>query len=150
VDIALGHGRRSSQGAGKNIFPSDENMAARVETDDRPDPDEEVDLVVSLTTVVGIIDGARAVGELEEEAANEEVQDPEVQDEVDPDGLAGTVKGLIDDLNEGEQAALIALTWIGRGDYDASEWQEVLRLAKERNEGGDAAEYLTNMELFGD
>ena len=35
----------------------------------------------------------------------------------------------------------------GRGDYDALEWKEVLRLAKER---GDAAEYLTNMELFGD
>jgi hypothetical protein len=150
VDIALGHGRRSSQGPGKNIFPSDANMAARAEIGDRPDPDEEVDLVVSLATVVGIIDGARAVGELEEEATNEEVQDPEVQDEVDPDGLAGSVKGLIDDLNEDEQAALIALTWIGRGDYDASEWKEVLRLAKERNEGGDAAEYLTNMELFGD
>jgi len=125
-------------------------MDPSADMSDRPDADDDVDLVVSLATVVGIIDAARAVGELEEEATNEEVQDPEVRDEVDPDGLADTLKGLIDELNEDEQAALIALTWIGRGDHDASEWQEVLRLAKERNEGGDAAEYLTNMELFGD
>ena len=117
---------------------------------DRPDPDDEVDLVVSLATIVGIIDAARGVGELQEEATNEEVQDPEVADEVDPDGMADTLKGLINELNEDEQAALIALTWIGRGDYDASEWQEAQRLAKERNEDGSAAEYLTNMELFVD
>ncbi len=150
VDISPGRGRRSSQGLGEDGRPSDGNMAARVDMSDRADPDDEVDLVVSLATIVGVIDASRAVGELEEEATNEEVQDPEVPDEVDPDGLADTLKGLIDELNEDEQAALIALTWIGRGDYDASDWQEVLRLAKERNEGGNAAEYLTNMELFGD
>ncbi len=93
VDVSPGRGRRSSQGRGKNVVPSDGNMAARVDLGDRPDPDDEVDLVVSLATVVGIIDAARAVGELEEEATNEEVQDPEVPDEVDPDGLADTVKG---------------------------------------------------------
>ncbi len=150
VDISPGRGRRSSQGSGEAGLPPDGTTAARADMGGRPDPDDEVDLVVSLATVVGIIDAARAVGELEEEATNEEVQDPEVPDEVDPDGLADTLKGLIDELNEDEQAALIALTWIGRGDHDASEWQEVLRLAKERNEGGGAAEYLTNMELFGD
>jgi hypothetical protein len=117
---------------------------------DRPDPDDEVDLVVSLATIVGIIDAARGVGELQEEANNEEVQDPEVPDEIDPDAMADTLKGLINELNEDEQAALIGLTWIGRGDYDTSEWAEVQRLAKERNEDGSAAEYLTNMELFGD
>ncbi|WP_159348874.1 DUF3775 domain-containing protein [Roseomonas harenae] len=117
---------------------------------DRSDPDDEVDLVVSLATIAGIIDAARAVGELEEEANNEDVQDEEVPDENDPDALADTLKGLIDELNEDEQAALIALTWIGRGDYDTTEWDEALRLAKERNESGTAAEYLTGMELFGD
>jgi len=117
---------------------------------DRSDPDDEVDLVVSLATIAGIIDAARAVDELEEEANNEDVQDEELPDDNDPDALADTLKGLIDELNEDEQAALIALTWIGRGDYDSSEWDEALRLAKERNEAGTAAEYLTNMELFGD
>jgi hypothetical protein len=112
---------------------------------DRSDPDDEVDLVVSLATIAGIIDAARAVGELEEEANNEDVQDEEVPDENDPDALADTLQGLIDELNEDEQAARI-----GRGDYDTTEWEEALRLAKERNEAGTAAEYLTGMELFGD
>lgn len=117
---------------------------------DRPDPDDEVDLVVSLTTIVGIIDAARGAGELEEEATNEDVQDEENPDDNDPDAIVDTLKGLINELNEDEQAALITLTWIGRGDYDASEWDEALRLAKERNEDGTAADYLTGMELLGD
>lgn len=117
---------------------------------DRPDPDDEVDLVVSLATIAGIIDAARGVGELAEEADNEDVQDEESPDDSDPDAMMDTLKGLIDELNEDEQAALIALTWIGRGDYDTSDWEEALRLAKERNEDGTAAEYLTGMELLGD
>jgi hypothetical protein len=117
---------------------------------DRTDPDDDTDLIVSLATIAGIIDAARASGELQEEAANEDVQDEEVPDESDPDALAGSLKGLIDELNEDEQAALIALTWIGRGDYDASQWDEALRLARERNEDASAASYLGDMELFGD
>jgi len=117
---------------------------------DRTDPDDEVDLIVSLTTVVGIIDAARGVEELEEEEENEDVQDEENLDDSDPDEMLGSLKGLIDELNEDEQAALIALAWIGRGDYDASEWDETLRLARERNEDGTAATYLTGMELLGD
>jgi hypothetical protein len=117
---------------------------------DRPNPDDEVDLVVGLPTIVTIIDAARAIGELEEEANNEEVQDEENPDDNDPDALTDSLKGLISELNEDEQAALIALTWIGRGDYDTSEWDEALRLAKDRNAAGDAAEYLAGMELVGD
>ena len=117
---------------------------------DRSDPEDEMDLGISLTTIVAIIDAARAVGELEEESTNEDVQDEENLDDSDPDAMADTLKGLIDELNEDEQASLIALTWIGRGDYDASEWAETLRLAKERNESGTAAEYLTGMEMLGD
>jgi hypothetical protein len=114
------------------------------------DPDGEIDLVVSLPTIVGIIDAARAAGELQEEATNEEVQDPETPDEVDPDAMVDSLKGLITELNEDEQAALIALAWIGRGDYDASEWDEVRRLARERNADGSAPTYLAEMELLGD
>jgi hypothetical protein len=28
----------------------------------------------------------------------------------------------IDDLEPGQQASLVALMWLGRGDYDADEW----------------------------
>ena len=39
----------------------------------------------------------------------------------------------IADLNEDEQASLIALAWIGRGDYAGPEFEEARTLAKERN-----------------
>jgi hypothetical protein len=56
----------------------------------------------------------------------------------------------IDELAEEEQAALIALAWIGRGDFDAEEWEEAKRLAMERNQGRDTAAYLLSMDMVGD
>jgi hypothetical protein len=150
VDVSVPGRSPSSRGRADNVSSVASSSAVGDDTGAPADPEDEVDLVVSLDTIAGIIDAARGVGELQEESANEETQDPESEDDVDPDGLEGSLKGLIDELNEDEQAALIALTWIGRGDYDTSEWKEVLRLAKERNVDGTAAGYLIGMELFGD
>jgi hypothetical protein len=52
-------------------------------------------------------------------------------------------------LNEDEQASLIALAWIGRGDYDADDWEEARNLARERNMR-DPAGYLLGIEMLGD
>jgi hypothetical protein len=54
------------------------------------------------------------------------------------------------ELNEDEQAALIALAWTGRGDYGPEDWEEATRLAAERNIGSDAAGYLMGMDMLGD
>lgn len=108
------------------------------------------ELPVGLDVVVGIIDAARAVEELEEEALNEDTQDPDTPEDSDPKGLEGVLRGLIDDLNEDEQAALIALTWIGRGDREPNEWDETVALAKERSAEGSTADYLVGMEMLGD
>ena len=35
-------------------------------------------------------------------------------------------------LSEDEQCELIALAWLGRGDYEASEWKTALRDARQR------------------
>ena len=150
VDVSIARRIPTSRGRGDKASSVASTITTGADTGAPTDPEDEVDLVVSLDTIVGIIDAARSVGELQEESTNEDLQDPEVGDDVDPDGLEGTLKGLIDELNEDEQAALIALTWIGRGDYDTSEWKELLRLAKERNEAGTAAAYLMGMEMFGD
>ncbi len=117
---------------------------------DRAGDFSDFELPVGLDVVVGIIDAARAVEELEEEDLNEETQDPDTPEDSDPQGLAGVLRGLIDDLNEDEQATLIALTWIGRGDREPGEWAETFALAKERNAGGRAADYLLGMEMLGD
>ena len=47
------------------------------------------------------------------------------------DRAEGELRAFIDGLNEDEQAELVALTWIGRGSFDASEWDEALLTARQ-------------------
>jgi len=109
----------------------------------------DVELPVGVDIVVAVIDAARVIGELREEQVNEDTQDPENADSSDPGAMYDTLKGLIDDLNDDEQAGLIALTWLGRGDREASEWEGLLALARERNAGRTAATYLVEMKMLG-
>ncbi|MFN4087888.1 MAG: DUF3775 domain-containing protein [Alphaproteobacteria bacterium] len=55
----------------------------------------------------------------------------------------------IEALNEDEQAELVALTWLGRGDYAAGEWPEALGAARERHTGSTAA-YLLGIPILAD
>jgi len=59
------------------------------------------------------------------------------------------IKALIDSLDVDEQAALVALTWVGRGDFDANDWDEALSTAQERH-NDRTAEYLLGQPLLGD
>jgi len=52
-------------------------------------------------------------------------------------------------LSEEAKASLVALAWVGRGDYGASEWSEALAAARERRQGS-TARYLMGMPLLGD
>jgi Protein of unknown function (DUF3775) len=119
----------------------------------QPD-DEDVDLGISLETVATVVDHARAVQT--KEGVDPEQLDEDADSEAtllqdDPDDLTeASLVEFIDELNEDEQAALIALAWVGRGDYGPEEWEEAVRLAAERNQGRDAGTYLVNMEMIGD
>lgn len=59
------------------------------------------------------------------------------------------LRELINDLNVDEAAELVALVWVGRGDYDASEWSEALAEAKQRG-NRRTAKYLLGMPMLGD
>jgi len=115
------------------------------------DDDDEFDLGISLESVAAIADAARAVQESEESGAlardeeDEEGLDADDDENMDEDAL----RAFIAELNEDEQASLIALAWIGRGDYTGDEFDEARTLAKERNIR-DAAEYLLGIELLAD
>ena len=120
---------------------------------DQPD-DDEVDLGISLETVATVVDHARAA-QGKEQADPEQLSEDENSEaallQEDPEDLTeDALREFINDLNEDEQAALIALAWVGRGDYDAGEWQEAVRLARERNAGRDTADYLLGMDMVGD
>jgi hypothetical protein len=71
-------------------------------------------------------------------------------DHVPPHVAEDALRAFIADLNEDEQASLIALAWIGRGDYEAEDWDEARALAAERNQGRDASDYLLSMDNLGD
>ena len=67
----------------------------------------------------------------------------------DSDPVAQEIKDTIDGLNEDHQAELLALTWIGRGDYTGGEWQEALNTARERR-SNPTSEYLLGTPMLGD
>jgi hypothetical protein len=59
-----------------------------------------------------------------------------------PDNLTrAEIEAQIDDLEPDQQAQLVALMWIGRGDLEPEEWGDAMALAIDRSEG-DTAEYL--------
>jgi hypothetical protein len=58
-------------------------------------------------------------------------------------------RALVGDLNVDEAAELVALAWLGRGDYDAAEWNSALAAARERA-NRRTAKYLLGMPMLGD
>lgn len=67
----------------------------------------------------------------------------------DNDPVAQEIKDTIDALNVDQQAELVALAWIGRGDFTADDLDEAVRLALERHTG-PTSEYLLGTPLLGD
>jgi len=118
------------------------------------DDDDDVDLGISLETVATVVDHVRAIQATEEtdpaQLSEDDNSEAALLQENPDDMTEDNLREFIDGLNEDEQAALIALAWIGRGDYGPEEWEETLRLAAERNEAGAAGTYLLGMDMVGD
>lgn len=57
--------------------------------------------------------------------------------------------GVIDALNLEEQVNLVALLWLGRGDYSAEEWDDAVATARERH-SEHTGEYLIGGPIAGD
>jgi hypothetical protein len=55
----------------------------------------------------------------------------------------------IDALDIDERDALVALVWIGRGDFERADWRAAVKSAGERREGG-VAQYLMGIPLLPD
>jgi hypothetical protein len=109
--------------------------------------DDDFDLGISVETVAAVVDHLRTLQEEgTEEGEAAEIDDEEREQDLDEDTLAA----FIEELNEDEQAALVALAWVGRGDYEPEQWDEAVALAKERGAGNSTADYLIQMELAAD
>ena len=55
----------------------------------------------------------------------------------------------LEGLDADERDALVALVWIGRGDFEGSDWRAALKQARERREA-DIAKYLLGIPLLPD
>lgn len=51
------------------------------------------------------------------------------------DATTAELADAIDGLNEDQKAELVALVWIGRGDFEADAWQTALQAARDRHTG---------------
>jgi hypothetical protein len=58
-------------------------------------------------------------------------------------------KAVVDELDREQQIALVALTWVGRGDFTADEWDQAVETATD-GWNPRTAEYLIGMPLLAD
>ncbi len=73
----------------------------------------------------------------------------EVLEDYGEDPTLAELRSAIDDLNDDEVVDLIALAWVGRGDYGREGWLEAKALARERHKR-HSADYLVGMPTLGD
>ncbi|MBN9037111.1 MAG: DUF3775 domain-containing protein [Rhizobiales bacterium] len=122
----------------------------------RRDPDW--GLTIDPETVRLFADKARAIAaEMRDDyvdGGEHEVElDGQAHDSHRHDGLAEEktedltqeeLRELLADLNEDEMAELVALVWLGRGDYQRGEWASAVEDARQRH-GRKAGGYLLGM-----
>lgn len=110
-------------------------------------------LEISPTKVGYVIVKAREVaakvGAWEDDGASSDHDADSILEAFSDDATWAELKGFIADLNEDEQASLVALAWIGRGSFGPEELDEALETARsERTNRTD--EYLLGMPMLAD
>ena len=117
--------------------------------------DPEISLEIEPTTVAFLIAKARAFDAKVAPADRDEIAQPGEDEDHDAledygdDPVAQEIREVVDDLNVDEQVELVAMTWVGRGDFSVDEWDEALEAAGERRLG-KTSKYLLGMPLLGD
>lgn len=124
----------------------------------------DVDLTLSAETIRLLAQKARAASAALEDTFEDghegevEFDEETLTDTHSHDGLAEEenddlsdeeLRELIDDLNIDEATELVAIAWIGRGDFDAEDFEQALEEARERA-AGPTADYLLGMPLLAD
>lgn len=111
------------------------------------DPDAPTPLVVEVEKVCAIIAKAR---HYDADEPPMELSD-EAEDAFDTVGLSvrEEIAELIAELTAEESVELVALLWLGRGDYTVEEWEEAKAVAQERHTG-HTAEYMLGTTRLGE
>ena len=118
------------------------------------EPDE-VELGIATDKVCHVIWKARQFDVKEADA------DPDSGSNAADDGMTDVLESKPDDpvysellsfiraLDLDEQISLVALAWVGRGTYEAAEWQQAIDTARSEHTNR-TAEYLLGLPLLGD
>jgi len=118
-----------------------------------------MDLLTPLDTLCRIILRAKEM-EAQVPSADPD-EDPEDVDDLDDDGdqalsvlddelnsgVEEEMRAILDDLADDQLAETLALAWVGRGTYDASEWDDAFAEASE-NDPESAVDELMDMPLL--
>ncbi len=108
-----------------------------------------VEKVCELITHARAFDAKVPAEELEESSNPTDERALDALEGGDDDPAYDELTNFIDALNEEEQINLVALTWLGRGDFTADEWPDALQTARDaRSDHTDT--YLRGMPLLGD
>ena len=111
-------------------------------------------LSIPLETLTYIIEKAR---EFDAEVPSDAEEGSNAADDDEREILLDTpdnpteqeLRDAIDGLGIPERQELLALMWLGRGDYDAESWSEALQQARQTQSASETA-YLLGTPLLGD
>jgi len=112
-----------------------------------------MDLSLPLETVCRIVLRAREFDALVPPSDPDEGSNPSDDgsvDELEDDGdnpVEAELRAAIDDLNDDERYELMALALVGRGTFDASEWDDAVQAATD--DGRTAADFLLSLPMLG-
>ncbi len=95
--------------------------------------------------------GMEPESDLEEAAPSQRAVEEDMIEEREEheDPIYDEVSAFIGSLNEEEQINLVALTWLGRGDFTVEEWQDALQEARAAR-SDHTASYLLGIPLLSD
>lgn len=119
------------------------------------------ELAISAEKVAFIIEKAREFDVKDAATDSDSGSNPSDDDEIDvledtnSDPVAAELAGFIRAMNEDEQIDLVTLMWIGRGDGEADDWDDLrARAAEARAEfkapRREAVQYLLGEPMLGD
>lgn len=86
---------------------------------------------------------------MEDQASPLDEEIADIQDDTQFDSTADQFKTVVDDLEPDQQQTIVALMWLGRGDFSLEEWDDALETAVE-SWNGQTAEYLIATPQLGD
>jgi hypothetical protein len=114
-------------------------------------------LTIPLETLTYIIEKAREFDAEVAPVTPDEASNPtddgagtvEILEDTVGNPTAEELASALEALNDDQRDEIVALTWVGRGDYGTDEWGEALGAAHERH-NGEEARYLMGTPLLAD